>query len=321
MDNHGIRAGWPFDRQVDFPLGEKMQLKADAAGEEGGPGESPGGGTMDPGERMDGWRRMGWANEDNTAGAGWARVGRRLPTGGAPRVMDLDVSSGYPTALGQVDGRTMIRWPLTVRERPPTPHRTMFMDERRHDVGGGLHRDDGPATLFAGAARVWMQHGALHRAGGPAMEGRRRLAGLAPARRPDRVPGIGLYNRGNLPGQFTGATHEFTPPSQRETDHQNCEGPQAPPQPINSRARRTMIMQYRPISRAMNTPSPVRPSPIHPLASSAHLTTKPEQPAKGQPGQRRLAERRPQRPLPRGKSQKLSRSLRTIQALHSARET
>ena len=169
MDNHSIRAGWPFDRQVDFPLGEKIQLEAGAVGEEGGPGESPGGGTTDPGERMDDWRRIGWANEDNTAG--WARVGRRLPTGGAPRVIDLDVSSGYPIVLGQVDGRTMIRWPLTVRERPPSPHRTMFMDEYHYDADGWLHRDDGPAIVFAGGARVWMQHGALHRAGGPAIEG------------------------------------------------------------------------------------------------------------------------------------------------------
>ena len=28
MDNHSIRAGWPFDRQVDFPLGEKMQARS-----------------------------------------------------------------------------------------------------------------------------------------------------------------------------------------------------------------------------------------------------------------------------------------------------
>ena len=156
---------------MDFPLGEKMKLEAGAVGEEGGPGESPGGGTTDPGKRTDGWRRMGWENENKMAGAGWARVGRRLPTGGAPRVMDLDVSSGYPIVLGQVDGRTMIRWPLTVRERPPSPHRTMFMDERHYDVGGWLHRDDGPAIVFAGGARVWMERGALHRAGGPAIEG------------------------------------------------------------------------------------------------------------------------------------------------------
>ena len=73
MDSHGIRAGWPFNRQVDFPLGEKMQLEADAVGEVGNPGESPGGGTRNPGERMNGWRRMGWKNEDNTASTGWAR--------------------------------------------------------------------------------------------------------------------------------------------------------------------------------------------------------------------------------------------------------
>ena len=126
---------------------------------------------MNPGERTYGRRRLGWVNGDKMTGAGWARVGRRLPTGGAPRVMDLDASSRYPIVLGQVDGRTMISWPLTVRERPPSPHRTMFMDERHHDAGGWLHRDDGPAIVFADGARVWMQHGALHRAGGPATEG------------------------------------------------------------------------------------------------------------------------------------------------------
>ena len=137
-DSHGVRAGWPFDRRVDFPLGERMQLEAGAVGKEGGPGESPG-------KRMNGWRRMGWKNENET--------------------------TGYPIVLGQADGRTMIRWPLTVRERPPSPHRTMFSDEHHHDAGGWLHRDGGPATLFSNGARVWMQHGALHRAGGPAIEG------------------------------------------------------------------------------------------------------------------------------------------------------
>ena len=128
------------------------------------PGESPG-------RRMNGWRRMGWENEDETTGAERDSVGRRLPAEGAPIVIDLDVSSGYPIVLGQVDGRTMIRWPLTVRQRPPSPHRTMFSDEYHYDAGGWLHRDGGPAIAFSNGARVWMQHGALHRAGGPAIEG------------------------------------------------------------------------------------------------------------------------------------------------------
>ena len=164
MDSHGVRAGWPFDRRVDFSLGERLQLKAGAVGKEGGPGESPG-------KRMNGWRRMGWANEGETTGAERASVGRRLPAEGAPIVIDLDVSSGYPIVLGQVDGRTMIRWPLTVRDRPPSPHRTMFSDEYHYDAGGWLHRDGGPAIVFSNGARVWMQHGAPHRAGGPAVEG------------------------------------------------------------------------------------------------------------------------------------------------------
>ena len=193
-DSHGIRAGWPFDRRVDFPLGERMQLEAGAVGKEGGPGESPG-------KRMNGWRRMGWKNEDETTGAERDSVGRRLPAEGAPIVIDLDVSSGYPIVLGQVDGRTMIRWPLTVRERPPSPHRTMFSDEYHYDAGGWLHRDGGPAIVFSNGARVWMQHGALHRAGGPAIKGGERPIGLVPARPPDRAPGIGPHSR----TEFTGA--------------------------------------------------------------------------------------------------------------------
>ena len=198
MDSHGIGAGWPFDRQVDFPLGEKIQLEADAVGEEGGPGESPGGGTTDPGERMNDWRRIGWVNEDKMTGAGWARVGRRLPAGGAPRVMDLQVSSGYPTALGQVDGRTMIRWPLTVRERPPSPHRTMFMDERRHDAGAaGSTGTTGPpscspappgcgcntAPSTGPAARQWRGAAARRPGAGTA-------AGSRPRNRPVQPDGI-----------------------------------------------------------------------------------------------------------------------------------
>ena len=207
MDSHGIRAGWPFDRRVDFPLGKRLQLKAGAVGKEGGPGESPG-------KRMNGWRRMGWKNEDETTGAERASVGRRLPAEGAPIVIDLDVSSGYPIVLGQVDGRTMIRWPLTVRERPPSPHRTMFSDEYHHDADGWLHRDGGP------------RHRVLQRRQG--VDGTRRPPpgrrpgnrggphiGLVPARPPDRAPGIGPHSR----TEFTGAIRESKPMRELSTLH------------------------------------------------------------------------------------------------------
>jgi hypothetical protein len=60
------------------------------------------------------------------------------------------------------------------RERIKTP--TLFMGEL-YDymewwVDGELHREDGPAVVFANGERMWYKHGRLHREDGPAVEKR-----------------------------------------------------------------------------------------------------------------------------------------------------
>ena len=41
---------------------------------------------------------------------------------------------------------------------------------RFHDERGNLHREDGPAVLFADGRQHWYQNGCLHREDGPAFE-------------------------------------------------------------------------------------------------------------------------------------------------------
>ena len=39
-----------------------------------------------------------------------------------------------------------------------------------HDSDGKLHRDDGPAIMYASGTKEWWQHGECHRDNGPAIE-------------------------------------------------------------------------------------------------------------------------------------------------------
>ena len=43
--------------------------------------------------------------------------------------------------------------------------------KRWYNANGRLHRDDGPAVIYASGTKDWYQHGYMHRDNGPAYEG------------------------------------------------------------------------------------------------------------------------------------------------------
>ena len=178
MDNHAIRAGWPFDRQAYTSALAEIEAGPQHPDAAGLKRDRPGG---IPGRKDHGPRRTEETVKEDT----WAGQTRTVqPAPDPPRldgvsppeerqpVMDVNVPSGNPTALAR---RYIPSWtrtrngPSTVRERflhapqPPCPWTRLQRRRRRRAPRGRT----GPATLFAGAARVWMQHGALHRAGAP----------------------------------------------------------------------------------------------------------------------------------------------------------
>lgn len=165
--DYSIKAGWPFDRRVNFNYEWFLELNQDAVESGDGPGDMHGGRALHPDERMHGWRRIGWDQESRIRPEE-VMNGSFIPLS-KPCVVDLHRPTGYPIVLDHRRGRAILQWPLSVQHRPQSPLHTMFEDSYYYDANGWVHRADGPAILMANGTQVWMHRGVVHRKDGPAV--------------------------------------------------------------------------------------------------------------------------------------------------------